>query len=403
MINSWEAFEIFNRARNDAIVIHGPGASGSELYTKSPSDLNLYAAMPYPTPVGLGLALALPTQRVVIAEGDGSALSGLSSLATVGSVAPANLVHIVWDNGAYVTPGTMGSGEHYGPMPSASGGRANLEVVAKGAGYADSRVVTTLSEFEAAMNSAFATRGPHFILAKTSKKTMPDVPVKDVGKVEQAIKFRRGLIERRWINASHAGVSQGKWLAPVDRSSAIVIPEIDIPRENGPRPSLEKAKLIYSGLREAGLDFFVYLPDSANYLIQRLAAADTQVTSVSVTREDEGLAIAMAAFMGGRNPALIMEASGLGLCPLALANLGYEQHMAALILYSHNFSLGEVRDSHSCTRWVADPLLDALKIPNIVVMDATDAPSMLKRAWQTVRGQKCPVAVCLPLHVTWDE
>jgi sulfopyruvate decarboxylase subunit alpha len=403
MINSWEALEIFNRSRNDAIVIHGPGASGSELYTKSPSDLNLYAAMPYPAPVGLGLALALPAQRVVITEGDGSALSGLSGLATVGSTAPANLVHIVWDNGAFVTPGTMGTGQHYGPMPTASAGRTDLEMVAKGAGYADTRTVATLKEFEAALNSAFATNGPHFILAKTSRKIMPEAPVKDVGKVEQAIRFRRGLIERGWLKATHAGVSQGKWLAPADQSTAVVIPKIEVPRENGPRPSLEKATLIYSALREAGIDFFVYLPDSANYLIQRLAAADTQITSVSVTREDEGIAIAMAAFMGGRNPVLIMEASGLGLCPLALANLAHEQHMAALILYSHNFALGEVRDSHSCTRWVADPLLGALNIPNIVLMDAKDAPALIKRAWQTVRGQKCPVAISLPLHVTWDE
>jgi len=166
---------------------------------------------------------------------------------------------------------------------------------------------------------------------------------------------------------------------------------------------LEKAKTIYSGLREAGIDFCVYLADDANYFIQRLAAADTQITGVSVTREDEGIAIAMAAFMGGRNPVLIMEASGLGLCPLALANLAHEQHMATLILYSHNFALGETRDSHSCTRWVADPILDALRIPNIVLMDVKDAPSLIKRGWQTVRGQKCPVAVCLPLHAIWDE
>jgi sulfopyruvate decarboxylase TPP-binding subunit len=105
---------------------------------------------------------------------------------------------------------------------------------------------------------------------------------------------------------------------------------------------------------------FVYLPDSANYFIQRLAAADPQVTSVSITREDEGLAIAMGAFMGGRNPVLIIEASGLGLCTLALAVLGHEQRMASLILYGHNFALGEVRDVHACTRWVAEPVLDAL-------------------------------------------
>jgi sulfopyruvate decarboxylase TPP-binding subunit len=111
----------------------------------------------------------------------------------------------------------------------------------------------------------------------------------------------------------------------------------------------------------------------------------------------------MGAFMAGRNPVLILEASGLGLCPLALATLAHEQRMATLILYGHNFALGEVRDVHACTRWVADPILDALRIPNLVLMDVKDAPLLIKQAWRSVRGQMCPVAVCLPLHVLWDE
>ena len=51
-MNRWEAIEIFNRLRDDAIVVHGTGGMGIEVNTKSPSDLNIYAPMPYPTPVG---------------------------------------------------------------------------------------------------------------------------------------------------------------------------------------------------------------------------------------------------------------------------------------------------------------------------------------------------------------
>jgi sulfopyruvate decarboxylase TPP-binding subunit len=402
-MNRWEAIEIFNRMRQDAIVVHGTGGMGIEVNTKSPSDLNLYAAMPYPTPLGLGLALALPKQRIVVTEGDGSALSGISGLATVANMAPANLIHIVWDNGAWMSPGTMGTRNHYGPLPTATGGRTDLEGFAKAAGYAHTTTVATLNEFEAAVGSAIGTNGPSYILAKIDRHLMPDLPAKPLGTVEQAIGFRRGLIERGWISSGHAGVSKGKWLAPADPSAAIVIPEIEAESEPGARPSMEKARVIYSSLREAGVDFFVYLPDSANYFIQRLAAADPQVTSVSITREDEGLAIAMGAFMGGRNPVLIIEASGLGLCTLAFSVLGHEQRMATLILYGHNFALGEVRDVHACTRWVAEPVLNALRIPNLTLMDVKDAPSLIKQAWRTVRGQMCSVAVSLPLHVLWDE
>jgi len=285
----WKAIEAFDRLRNDAIVVHGTGGMGIEVNTKSPSDINIYSPMPYPTPVGLGLALALPKQRVVVTEGDGSALSGISSLATVANVAPANLIHIVWDNGVWLSPGTMGTTGHYGPLPTATGGRTDLEVLARGAGFEHTSTVKTLEGFEAALRDAFAKGGPYYIVAKVDRESMPEVPAKLFGTVEQAISFRRGLIRRGWVSSGHAGVSMGKWLAPDNRSThPISIPEIEAEREVGPRPSLEKAGIIYSSLREAGIDFVVYLPDSANYFVQRMATVDPRVTSVSVTREDEG-------------------------------------------------------------------------------------------------------------------
>ena len=135
----------------------------------------------------------------------------------------------------------MGTRRHYGPLPTAAGGRTDLEGFAKAAGYAHTTTVSDLKEFEAALHAAIATNGPSYILAKIDRKLMPDLPAKPLGTVEQAIKFRRGLVERGWISSGHAGVSQGKWLAPADRSAAIVIPEIETETEAGPRPSMEKA------------------------------------------------------------------------------------------------------------------------------------------------------------------
>jgi thiamine pyrophosphate-dependent acetolactate synthase large subunit-like protein len=403
MMNRWEALEIFHRSREDAIVVHGTGGMWVEVAAKSPSDLNIYSAMPYPTPTGLGMALALPDYPVVVMEGDGSAISGISGLATVGNMAPRNFIHIVWDNGAWMSPGTMGTRDHYGPMPTPSGGRTDLEGFAKAAGYAQTATVQTLAEFESALLAAKRVRGPSYIVAKIGQEILKDDPPRLTGTVEQAINFRRGLVERKLISANHAGAYKGKGLADSSTGGSIVIPKIDAKNENGPRPSLDKARIIYRGLREAGIDFFVYLPDSANYFVQRLAAADPEVTSVSVTREDEGIAIAMGAFMAGRNPVLIMEASGLGLCPLAIAVMAHEQRMGCLLVYAHNFALGETRDVHACTKWIADPLLNALMVPNIIVQDTKDAPRIFKQAYQTVRGQMTPVAVCLPLHVLWDD
>ena len=399
----WEALEIFGRHRSDTIVVYGPGGLSAELESKSPSDLNIYSPMPYPTPFGLGLALALPNRKVMVMEGDGSVLSGLTALPTLATVGPRNMVNIVWDNGTWFSSGTMGTKAHYGPVPAPTAFRTDLAAHAKASGFDHVFTVRTLEEFESVLRPALSEESPCYIVAKVEQTAMPGVTTKQVGTVEEAINFRRALIKRNWVGAAHAGVSQGKWLAPEARSSPVIIPNVQIESELGPRPALEKARIIYSSLREAGIDFAAYVPDSANYLIQRFAREDSQIISVAATREDDALAMAMGGFMGGRNPVVIMEASGLGLCSLALSILSHEQRLGALILYSHNFALGEVRSSHACTRWIADPLFDALMIPHMTLTDIKDAPLMIKQAWRTVRGQMCPVAISLPLDVIWDE
>ena len=64
---------------------------------------------------------------------------------------------------------------------------------------------------------------------------------------------------------------------------------------------------IYEALRAADITFVTYLPDSFNYPLVRLFEEDPAVTCVGCSREDEGVAMAMGAFLGGRWPAIMME------------------------------------------------------------------------------------------------
>ena len=154
---------------------------------------------------------------------------------------------------------------------------------------------------------------------------------------------------------------------------------------------------IYEALRAADITFVTYLPDSFNYPLVRLFEADPAVTCVGCSREDEGVAMAMGAFLGGRWPAIMMEGSGLGLSSLILAR-GMVQRTPLLILASHNSALGEQHDYHAATRRVTEPTLQALQIPYVVVMDGHDAPRLIREAQLTVRGQLTPVALLFPRH-----
>jgi phosphonopyruvate decarboxylase len=54
--------------------------------------------------------VALHTPRAVaVLDGDGAALMKLGNLATIGSRAPANLVHVVLDNGVHDSTGGQAS------------------------------------------------------------------------------------------------------------------------------------------------------------------------------------------------------------------------------------------------------------------------------------------------------
>lgn len=76
---------------------------------RRPNHLPILDAMGQPAAIGLGLALGLadtaPGGRVVVVEGDGSLLMGLSSVATIGHLRPDNLLLIVFDNGVYLATG----------------------------------------------------------------------------------------------------------------------------------------------------------------------------------------------------------------------------------------------------------------------------------------------------------
>jgi thiamine pyrophosphate-dependent acetolactate synthase large subunit-like protein len=78
--------------------------------------LPILDAMGQPAAIGLGLALGLEDadrfERVVVVEGDGSLLMGLSSIATIGHLKPRSLLVVVFDNGVYLATGGQPTAAH---------------------------------------------------------------------------------------------------------------------------------------------------------------------------------------------------------------------------------------------------------------------------------------------------
>jgi len=71
---------------------------------------------------------------------------------------------------------------------------------------------------------------------------------------------------------------------------------------------------IYRVLREAEVKQMAYVPDAGHTALINLFQADKDVISTVLTTEEEGVAIAAGAWLGGQRSVLLMQSSGVGNC-----------------------------------------------------------------------------------------
>jgi sulfopyruvate decarboxylase alpha subunit len=81
---------------------------------------------------------------------------------------------------------------------------------------------------------------------------------------------------------------------------------------------------IYRILKSAKVAHMSYVPDAGHARLIELFHADPAVTTNVLTAEEEGIAIAAGAWLGGRRSVLLMQSSGIGNCinMLSLATVG---------------------------------------------------------------------------------
>jgi sulfopyruvate decarboxylase TPP-binding subunit len=185
------------------------------------------------------------------------------------------------------------------------------------------------------------------------------------------------------------------------KSNATQAASARAPGRGSPRYRQESLEAFYDGFRSAGIDFAVFLPDSMLDGIEQLILQRGGVDAYQCSREDEGVAMAMGAFLVGKRPVALMEGSGIGLSALILAR-GIVQKTPTMLIVGHNSTLGERYDYHGATRLVAEPVLRALNIPYHVLFDPGEIRTAIVEAQATVEGQRIPVGILVPSHVIRD-
>lgn len=171
--------------RGDLLVVTGLGSPTYDVAAAGENPLNFYlwAGMGCAAMIGLGLALAKPERRVAVITGDGEALMGLGSLATIGVKQPGNLSIVVLDNQHYGETGMQASHTHAG---------IDLVGIAKASRFAQALTITQMSEMTNVRKLIHKEQGPHLIRALIKNEDVPRVlPSRDG--VDVKLKFQRAL------------------------------------------------------------------------------------------------------------------------------------------------------------------------------------------------------------------
>jgi len=137
--------------------------------------------------------------------------------------------------------------------------------------------------------------------------------------------------------------------------------------------------LIIQGLKAAGVRVVAGLPDSLLKGVYAQAARDPDLRYIPVTNEAEGASIVAGAWAAGSRSALVMENSGLRVASEALARIGLVNTLPVFMLMGYRGEVGERFHwgiNHGLTM---EPMLQALRIPYLMVDRLEDVAEGIAR------------------------
>lgn len=85
---------------------------------------------------------------------------------------------------------------------------------------------------------------------------------------------------------------------------------MEIPTGDGP----DWPDAVFESLRKAAVRHVGYVPDAGHARLIELSIADPGMTTTMLTTEEEGVAVATGAWLGGMRSVLLMQSSGVGNC-----------------------------------------------------------------------------------------
>jgi sulfopyruvate decarboxylase alpha subunit len=151
---------------------------------------------------------------------------------------------------------------------------------------------------------------------------------------------------------------------------------------------------LYEALKRAGIAQVGYVPDAGHSRLIERCVADPDIHDVVLTTEEEGVAMAAGAWLGGQRAALLMQSSGTGNC-INMLSLMRSCRFPMLMVVTMRGEWEEFNPWQVPMGSIVDPVLKLCEAEIYRARKADEVEGLAERAIQQAFGDERVVALLL--------
>jgi sulfopyruvate decarboxylase alpha subunit len=151
---------------------------------------------------------------------------------------------------------------------------------------------------------------------------------------------------------------------------------------------------LFETLKRAGISQVGYVPDAGHSRLIERCRADPEIRDIVLTTEEEGVALAAGAWLGGARSALLMQSSGLGNC-INMLSLARSCRFPLLMIITMRGEWEEFNPWQVPMGSIVDPVLKLCEAQVHRVTTPEEVQGVAERAVQNVFGDERIGAVIL--------
>jgi sulfopyruvate decarboxylase subunit alpha len=163
------------------------------------------------------------------------------------------------------------------------------------------------------------------------------------------------------------------------------------------------SRIIYDALKACGVRLVSALPETWLVHLVAMADKDPEMTLVRLAKEEEGVGISAGAHLAGVRSALLMQNHGLLASVNGIVSLAQLYRIPLLLVVSYRGEMGEEHPWQTEGGGVTRPVLDALRVPYVLLREAGHAERRLRQAQALAEAALRPVAVLLTRDLMWED